>query len=87
MIELRQEYPIEQIGETQLNSIREDNRVMTYLKELVKNWDWEKNDAEDLAEICWRSGFGYAESRFFHLAGREEETEFIKNGKKIPNII
>jgi hypothetical protein len=86
MIKLRKEYPVEEIGETQLNAIREDNRVMTHLKELVKNWDWEKHDAEDLAEICWRSGFGYAESRFFHLASKEEETEFFKNGDKLPKV-
>jgi len=74
------EYPVEQIGEKQLESIREDNRVMSNIKELVKKWDWEKRDAEDLAELCWRMGFKYAENRFFHLASEAEEAEFFANG-------
>ena len=80
MIKLTEEYPVEQIGEKQLEAIREDNRVMTRLKDLVKRWDWEKHDVEDLAEICWRSGFKYAENRFFHLASETEEADFFANG-------
>ena len=68
MITLRPEYPVEQIGEKQLHAIREDNRVMSTLKQIVANWDFEKNDIEDLAELCWRCGFKYASDRFFHLA-------------------
>ena len=81
MIKLTPEYPVEQIGEKQLHAIREDNRVMQNLKNLVANWT---GDVEDLAEICWRSGFQYAQNRFFHLASEEEQTRFHANGGKLP---
>lgn len=77
MITLKEEYPAEQIGEKQLHAIQEDNRVMTTLKQLVSHWT---GDLEDLAEICWRSGFGYAQDRFFHLASDEELSRFHANG-------
>ena len=84
MITLHPEYPVEQIGEKQLHAIQEDNRVMSNLKQMVVNWDFEKNDVEDLAELCWRCGFQYASDRFFHLASEEEQTQFHANGGKLP---
>lgn len=84
MIKLREEYPVEEIGEKQLHAVQEDNRIMTGLKNLVAAWDFDKFDIEDLAEICWRSGFQYASDRFFHLASEEEQTKLHEQGG-LPN--
>ena len=84
MIKLREEYSVEQIGEKQLHAVQEDNRIMTGLKNLVAAWDFDKFDIEDLAEICWRSGFQYASDRFFHLASEEEQTKLHEQGG-LPN--
>ena len=84
MIELHPEYPVEQIGEKQLHAIQEDNRIMSHLKQLCASWDLKEHDIEDLAELCWRAGFQYASSRFFHLASEEEQTQFHANGGKLP---
>lgn len=72
MIKLLPEYPVEQIGKTQLESIKEHNRVLTGLKKLVAKLIEEGDDAEDIAQLAWNCGFAYAESRFYHRDDLED---------------
>ena len=60
MITLRENYPIEQIGQQQHDNIEEHNRVMSNLKLLVQSMLENEKDVEDIAQLAWHCGFEYA---------------------------
>lgn len=64
MIQLKENYPIERIGQKQHDVIEEHNRVLESLKNLVVSMLENGKDAEDIAELAWYCGFQYATSYY-----------------------
>ena len=64
MIQLKENYPIERIGQKQQDVIEEHNRVLENLKKLVASMLENGKDAEDIAELAWHCGFEYATSYY-----------------------
>ena len=52
MIQLKENYPIERIGQKQHDVIEEHNRVLENLKKLVASMLENGKDAEDIAELA-----------------------------------
>lgn len=64
MIQLKENYPIESIGQKQHDVIEEHNRILENLKKLVASMLESGKDAEDIAELAWHCGFEYATSYY-----------------------